>query len=53
MVPTNQKGLKLNRILEILICANDANLLVVIKHTVCEGKGRGAVMVQENKSTLY
>jgi hypothetical protein len=50
-VPAKQKSLKLNGTLEILFCANDANLLEVNRHTVCEGNGRGTAMAQDNKST--
>jgi hypothetical protein len=51
-VPANYKGLKLNGTLEIVLCANGANLLGVNRHTICEGNGRGAVIVSSNEVSL-
>ena len=42
----------MNGRLENLLCANGANLLGENKHTVCEGNGRGAVLVTGNGVSL-
>jgi hypothetical protein len=51
-VSANCKGFKLNWTVEILFCANGANLLGANRHTVCEGNEGGDLLVTSNEVSL-
>jgi RecJ-like exonuclease len=51
-VSANEKCLKLNETLEILLCAKDANLLGGNKHTLCEGNESLAFLVASKEFSI-